>query len=350
MVFGVGKASAQASKGAPVGPVIPTFASDAAVDTTPSTTYRDIATDGSTIVAVGGVNGTPTTICRYSTDDGATWNNATITAGHPLEHIEYANGLFVACGDHGGFSIPPHLFTSTDGQTWTERTLTGIANLDLITALHYSVLHSLWMIAVTGAGDVPAMWTSPDGTTAWTERSLPDPASANGDYTLDIVENDTECFITGGGFDGGFGLEGNWLWKTVNGTTWTGPFDEGLSQTESLGLMVYVPNEDTFVIWSGSNDIDKHLNNAGFPGTQSTIDDAAANSPAGGKLKLNSAGGVFCAYVGTTGISTTDGNVTNTRYQVDSGSGVIRAMIQHKLQYFAAGFNGSNGTIYELEE
>ena len=69
---------------------------------------RAVAFGNNTFVAVGA------NVARYSTDNGVTWNSATITGNY--RSIVYTNGLFVAVGENV-------CSTSTDGITWTSQTI-----------------------------------------------------------------------------------------------------------------------------------------------------------------------------------------------------------------------------------
>lgn len=352
--FSAFNAAAGVVRGENLGPVTPAFASDTEVDATPTSSYLDIATDGSTMVAVGG-NGSTTTIVRYSTNDGVTWANATITAPGGFGRVEFADGIFIAVGG-ANTTDGAYVYSSTDGQTWTQEHTTG-TQWERGVDVKYSPTHDTWAMTTNMAAgtQVPRIYTAGDPTGTWTNRTLTAfNGSAYAEYIGELVVNelDGEFFAVGVSYDSSFfSTYSQFVWKTTNGTTWSGtPVVEGLSQSEITAWMTYVPAEDVFCTWSGANDLDYYTNPGdGFPGTQNTIDDASASATGIGKIKLNSAGGVLCAYSGTTGITASDGVTTSDRYQVDTGSGIIEAVIQHKLQYFAVGWNGSNGAIYELE-
>lgn len=319
-----------------------------------TTALRAIDSNQSTIVAVGGVNGaSATNIVKYSTDDGSTWNNGTITAGKPLEFVKYANGLWVAAGDFGGFggTQDAHIFTSTDGITWTARLNTGTIG-DQVYDLQYSTVHGLWMMTIN-RNDTPYVYTSANGTTNWTLRTLPVVPNVNGDYAYNIVDNPSDgvCFIIGEGFDGAFSTV-VLMWKTTNGTTWTGPTDiEGLVVGESMYQMRYNAKQNLFNCYVGAEDLAKYsVNASGYPqtGTRVVID---TTSQGGGSqvLNFNLAGGLLLNHNSTWGLAVSDGNTTYQRYPVQRASGRPLGSVQHKDQYFSAGFDtiSSRAVIYK---
>ncbi|MHC0039043.1 immunoglobulin-like domain-containing protein, partial [Pseudoneobacillus sp. C159] len=78
-----------------------------------------IAQNGNTLVAVGNI-GYVFPVVTTSTDGGETWTNHSgqITSpGGALNKVTYGNGLFVAVGENG------NVFTSSDGMTWTKRSV-----------------------------------------------------------------------------------------------------------------------------------------------------------------------------------------------------------------------------------
>ena len=342
-MLGAAGACITASK-ATAAPVAPVFTGDTKVYSAATITMRDIASDGSTMVSFEGGAGNAVI---YSNNNGSTWNACTITnTGVNLAKLVYENSLWLMIGsDSGGGRV----FTSSNGITWTSR-------LDTATAGHtfnyvkWSTVHSLWIICGNDGVGNPICYTASDATGTWTSRSLPDPLNYSDDaYT--VVENtlNNNVFIIGEGLNTSFSSVESYYWTTTNGTTWATETQGNLNQIEGPPIeMTYVPAEDVFFCWQTSNDLDYWTNSAGVPGVQNTVDDAAANSPALGRIKLNDAGGLLIAYGGTTGVSSSDGTTVNNRYAVAAGVGDIEAVIQHGTRYFCCGFDGTNGAIYEL--
>lgn len=74
-------------------------------------------------IFVGALNG-GTEI--YSSANGTTWTMRQDT-GHLVNDIAFANGLFVSCGNSG------NIWTSSDGETWTQRTSPVSSTLQFVT-------------------------------------------------------------------------------------------------------------------------------------------------------------------------------------------------------------------------
>ena len=121
----------------------------------------------SLFVAIGGthVSTSPT---------GVTWTAATSVAVQPMFAIIYANSLYVAVGGTSG-SAPDSMTAVTASSTWTTRQSqfigTGlgvnfISSLQLVT-----FLNSLFIVTSSGGGGGGGIFTSSDGLT-WTSRSV----------------------------------------------------------------------------------------------------------------------------------------------------------------------------------
>lgn len=335
------------------GPVVPNFASETNVDSAAATQLQSIESDGSTIVAVGGAQANPaTSIVRYSTNDGVTWANGTITAAKPLGIVRHEDGVWVASGHSGFFgSNDAYIYTSSDGQTWTNRLNTGTAG-DRSWGLKYSVIHDLWVFVID-RGSTPEVYTASDPTGTWTLRTLPDPGNY-GDFVGAIVESDTELFIVGYGYNSAYSVVETYYWSTTNGTTWATEVQGTLNQSDDFYDMIYVPAEDVFCMIDTNNEMAYYTNSSGFPGTKTVFDTTSTTiGSIPTYLRLNDAGGVFASYISTWGTATSDGKTSYDRYQVLSGSGIIADMVQHNLQYFCCGRNAADsnaGTVWELEE
>ena len=115
-------------------------------------TFQDIAYGAGLFVAVGS-SGT----CRTSSD-GITWTSRTIQSSTSFEQIIFANGKFAVVGNGNSAG---HFFTSTDGITWT------VASTPLTGGLSTIGLRCLTWTGTeyVCAGDQGRWLTSPDGVT-----------------------------------------------------------------------------------------------------------------------------------------------------------------------------------------
>lgn len=158
----------------------------------PSTanTLRRVIFANSLFVAVG------TSSC-FTSSDGITWTSRTIPAGTYTDVI-YANGLYVAYGSSGILS------TSADGITWTSRS----AGAQTFNQIIYA--NSLF-VAVANAG---LIYTSSDGV-AWTLRTSGTTQAING-----VCWNGSNYVAVG--------ANGRVL-TSADGVTWTVSVDGSLS-------------------------------------------------------------------------------------------------------------------------
>jgi hypothetical protein len=113
-----------------------------------------LATDGTTLVAVGG------TEALHSTD-GVTFTAAS-ALGAPVSNVSYAGGMFFAVG-----SGPALLSSADSGATWI-RQINGDATGNSVTGVAKG---ATVYVAVGGDGTTPATWLSTNGTT-WTKSTL----------------------------------------------------------------------------------------------------------------------------------------------------------------------------------
>jgi hypothetical protein len=129
------------------------------------TVFNSVAVGGSTIVAVATINRVDTGAADsnylfYSTNHGADWTGVTsspVSANVGLNGVAFGNNLWVIVGRNGD------IFTaSAPNSTWTKRTSGVTATLN-----HVSYSNGLWI--VTGSGNT--LLTSSDGVT-WTQRTV----------------------------------------------------------------------------------------------------------------------------------------------------------------------------------
>ncbi|HEY3278094.1 MAG TPA: YCF48-related protein [Syntrophorhabdaceae bacterium] len=110
----------------------------------------------------------------FTSTNGNTWSESRLTTTYLnapyIESIGFGNGLFVAVGDRDEDSSVPVVFTSPDGIAWTQRSdviaspaPVPVSNQDLLGVTYGNGAY----VAVGTAGTIVS---SPDGTT-WTARS-----------------------------------------------------------------------------------------------------------------------------------------------------------------------------------
>ena len=97
---------------------------------------------------------------EYSTDNGATWQNAWLPYNNWWDSAAYGNGIFVAVSYNGSNTD----IVSPDGQTWVSYTMPTSANWSAITFGNGT------FVALADNSTVAA--TSPDGIN-WTQQTLP---------------------------------------------------------------------------------------------------------------------------------------------------------------------------------
>jgi hypothetical protein len=118
-----------------------------------------LATDGTTLVAVGGTE-------ALHSADGTTFTAAAAPFAVPVQNVSYAGGLFFALGDSNGGA--PALFSSSDsGVTWTRRINDDASGAHISGVAKGATVY----LAVGGDGNTPATWLSTNGTT-WTKSTL----------------------------------------------------------------------------------------------------------------------------------------------------------------------------------
>jgi hypothetical protein len=177
----------------------------------------DMSCGEGTFVAVGG-NG-----AILASQDGVHWapKNSSVTVPVPflssrgtyyLNSTAYGNSTFVVVGGYpGDFTISDnHIFTSTDGMTWTEsQQMTGPLS-------HISYINNTF-IALGFDGDI---WTSPDGVN-WSERNSGTTKQLSG------VAYGNDVFVIVG--------SGGTILTSADTTSWT-PRGSGLSSNDFHGI------------------------------------------------------------------------------------------------------------------
>jgi hypothetical protein len=189
-----------------------------------SEAYKSIAYGSGVIVAVvGGLYGSA--IAATSTN-GVTWTQRTLPVSQHWQTATYGQGLFVAMG--GGFYGNPDttaFATSTNGITWTSRTLPTSCVIGAVT-----FANNIFAAVAYGVGDTDTAlaFSSTDGIT-WTNRTLPFAASWR---TVTYGDGKFVAFTHGGSGAGAY---------STDGITWT-----QMSQTVQPRKVVY--GGDKFVM------------------------------------------------------------------------------------------------------
>lgn len=213
-----------------------------------------------------------------------------------VKDITWDGAKFVAVGDEITDASPvgyvAHVWTSTDGLTWT--TLPQTAALDGATMS--SVIKGQAGFIAVGAAQADgqfraAAWTSTDGTT-WTRS--PDSPAFDGAFAYGVVAGGPGYVAVGRGPDGAA------VWTSTDGRTWTAAAESpALANAEmhavvasSTGLVAVGYDHDTALIWASPD---------GMSWTRVT---SLANAGGAQALSVAQAKGVYVA-VGGAGLNGT---------------------------------------------
>lgn len=135
--------------------------------TTASAQWVGVAYGAGKYVAVSGYNGNYNSV-NVSTDGGATWAGTYyMPTTRQYKAVAYGSGVWVAIAMSSAYAA-----VSSDGYTWTDRSLPASGTWQLITSSGSTFLTVNSAIGTSGA-------TSPDGL-SWTTRTLPFAPSAVG--------------------------------------------------------------------------------------------------------------------------------------------------------------------------
>lgn len=197
-----------------------------------------VATFGSTVVAVGSQSGTRISRARFfvSSDAGRTWRLGTVQGNPPPGHA----AALVAGGSHGWVAVgPDSVWTSPNGQDWLLKAALPQLAGDKITTVTSTASGFLAAGQNIPAGDLakasPVVWVSGNGVT-WqrlgaTQLGLA--AGTGGVLGITNVAANGGVIVMSGTVAGA--TTGSGTWRSTNGgTSWTAvtiPADGGASAT-----------------------------------------------------------------------------------------------------------------------
>lgn len=204
MVFGAPRAGVRSAKGI-------NFV-DWSLKQTTNRGINDMTDDGSIFVAVGNSYSGDCEI--WTSSDGDTWTERTCPVDGNLNSVAYGNSTFVAVGVSGANE---RVVTSTNGTSWTSRTFSNQALLERVVWDETSSL--FYALGSDQTSSEAQLSTSPDGIT-WTKRSIP---GTNDVTTLyDLYRSEGTNPLIAIGKDQAVGSDAEYIYS-ANGTSWSGP-------------------------------------------------------------------------------------------------------------------------------
>jgi hypothetical protein len=217
-------------------------------------TWNSVCWDGSQFVAVSGGTGVLASSVATS-PAGNVWTLRTASADTQWLGVTYTGSQLVAVGHWRGGAVSENalVMTSPDGVTWTTRLLSGAfsngstywrsvaSDGSIIVAVgsHY-VAEDLEADPVVYAHYLPKIMSSTDGIT-WTERTVPSPQP---DQLNSVVRTPNGFYATGG--------QGHVI-HSSDGITWTSVF--GSSDHPATTWNNGIINYGSMLILTGGNDV-----------------------------------------------------------------------------------------------
>jgi hypothetical protein len=168
-------------------------------DPTITDAFHSIAYNGTNLYVAAGGSG-----YLYSSPDAITWTSRTSGFGaQPINKVIYANSLWVAVGNNGLIS------TSSNGTTWTARTANFSTNN--INDVHYAAGYFVAVGQGGGSGNTGGVTYSTDGLT-WSRKSMT-PAIGS---TYNFITHNGTNWLTGSSTS-----TNNALYASDPSATWT---------------------------------------------------------------------------------------------------------------------------------
>lgn len=166
-----------------------------------ATTFNDVATDGTTFVAVGAavVDGSNNYPNVYTTTSASNWAPRDVTyANRSLYGVTYGNGAFIAVGRNDSTGAGAIYSSDDSGMSWVSRSFSGDSINDIV---YNGTLFC-------GAGNSGALITSSDGST-WTSQVY------GGSETFNGIASDTSGNLVA------VGDNGTIIYSSDNGSNWS---------------------------------------------------------------------------------------------------------------------------------
>ncbi|OKP98982.1 chitobiase/beta-hexosaminidase C-terminal domain-containing protein [Paenibacillus sp. P46E] len=208
--------------------------------------FSAAAYGNNTYVAIGEANQTSTTLATST--DGSAWTlQSSLNDSTAITDIAFGNGKFVAVGSSAG---APKIKTSADGITWHEPTLPA-QSIDAV----YSIAYTNNQFIALGYGydnqgniDASSIWTSADGET-WTNRSGAYPNQT--DVLSNVLYDGSKYVLTG------YNSSTYEVFSRTSDdlTSWSSPTMTGLSTFYSTSAMMGQKGNNLYMLAYGSNNV-----------------------------------------------------------------------------------------------
>lgn len=216
---------------------------------------------------IGGQSGSAYKNDIWSSDDGKSWTQVSVTgtqfSGRAYHQVVKSNiggsEKLWLIGGFDGTNSKNDVWSSTDGATWTQSTLSGTpfsARLGHgLVAADIDGSEKLWLIGGSDGDKYKNdVWSSTDGAT-WTQSTLSGtPFSARNSHQVVVanIDGNKKLWLIGG-FDGSSQSLGrlNDVWSSANGSAWTKVKADKKNPDPAVDKQ-FVPRSNHQVVASGS--------------------------------------------------------------------------------------------------